>query len=170
MPEKWVYGYQMTNRFIIRVSEKFNLPWKTDCGIAFLSAQIHVRNKSGIPLRMECLSYRGRLTTVIVFVEDHLKRLHALDYSDEEIDRVRAALELPEGTKPKWYEYHGNYPEDTEFDSEDDIDWEDNCPPPPESMAETYAKKYVFVDLDESDRSDETEEMDGKAKEDKGGI
>ena len=100
MPEKWVDGYQMTNRLIIHIAENFNLSWRTDCGVAFLAAQIHVRNESGIPLRMECLSYRRRPTTIIVFVEDCLKRLPELDYSDEEMGGVRAALELqsPSGT------------------------------------------------------------------------
>ena len=63
------------------------------------------------------MPYRARKTTVIVFAEDDQRKgPHDLSFSGEEIDRARGALELPEGTEPRWYELNGRYPEGTTFD------------------------------------------------------
>ena len=95
------------------------------------------------------MPYRGRKTTVIVFGEDdHRKRLHDISFSNEEMDRVRRALELPEGTQPRWYELNGRYPEGTTFDSDDDVDWEDHRIRRSESDVEKLGRRLVAFSLD----------------------
>ena len=141
----------MKNRFILRFAKERDLPWETHPNCALFLAQAHVRSTSDVLYRVDCVPYRGRKTTVIVFCEDdHRQRLHDLSFSNEEIDRVRRALELPEGTQPRWYELNGQYPEGTTFDSDDDVDWEDHRTRRSESEVENLGRMLGAFGLDES--------------------
>ena len=58
----------------------------------------------GLDLSVRNVPYGNRYTLIIAFMEDDgRKRVENCEYSEQEIDNVRAAMLFPEGTKPKWY-------------------------------------------------------------------
>ena len=106
------------------------------------------------------MPYSGRKTAVIVFAEDgQRKRLHGISFSGEEMDRACGALDLPEGTEPRWYELNGQCPEGNTFDSDDDVDWEDGRiiePVVPRRMSQSLVGGLVpLVWTDELNERDE---------------
>lgn len=81
----------------------------------------HIRFMSRSRFRM-CSVVHGNGTAMIMFFaeSDGRKRMRDSIASVEDMDRVREALMLPEGTKPKWYNCHGCDEHDNAADSSED--------------------------------------------------
>ena len=98
------------------------MPWKVPTGRTFQGVWDHVSLGSQVSYRSDTIPRGGRASTVFYFAEDdHRKRLRKVKVSRKEMDRVRKAMGLRKGTKPKWYDCHGmKEDEGAEVGSEDE--------------------------------------------------
>ena len=89
-----------------------------------LRLENHVAAVCGhVEYRVTHVRYRDHKVVVFYFTDNPSSNLDELPVSREDMDKVRKALELPEGTEPGWYEVHGRY-QDGMYESEEDIDWD----------------------------------------------
>ena len=110
------------------LSEKYNLPWKKKPLQVMFALGNHITKKSGVWCPYEVVRYRGRSTTIMTFTkDDDRRRLGRNKFSERQMERIRKAMELPEGTKPKWYEMH-----ERDYEQPDQLESEDEEFPTPE--------------------------------------
>ena len=104
------------------LSEKYNLPWRKKPLQVMFALDTHITKKSCVLFSSEVVQYRGQGATILMFAkDDDRRRLERNKYSEKQMERVRKAIELPEGTKPKWYELHGrDYEQPDQLESEDE--------------------------------------------------
>ena len=106
------------------LSEKYGLPWETMPLETLLALGFCITKKSGVSCDCEAVEYRGQGATVLTFTkDDDRRRLERNKFSEEQMDRLRETIGLPEGTKPKWFEVYGREYEQLDQDESGDEDY-----------------------------------------------
>ncbi|KAL5536355.1 hypothetical protein ACEPAF_177 [Sanghuangporus sanghuang] len=124
VPQAWVYGFWFKSKHMRRLARSLKLNWDKNAFKVTFKLLRHVLRTTRVycTVRDVTSKYRGQNAMIMTIVESHGERkLDDCEFTPKQMDRVRKAMGLPSGTRPKWYEVNGSdYASDQESDSEDE--------------------------------------------------
>ncbi|KAL5536353.1 hypothetical protein ACEPAF_175 [Sanghuangporus sanghuang] len=122
VPRVWVYGFWLKNKHMRRLARDLKLDWDKKAFKVTFKVLRHVLRTTRVYCSGHAVKYRNQDAMIMTFVESHGERnLNDCEFTPKQMDRVRKAIGLPSGTRPKWYEVNGSdYASDQESDSEDE--------------------------------------------------
>ncbi|KAL5530943.1 hypothetical protein ACEPAG_3819 [Sanghuangporus baumii] len=122
VPQVWVYGFWLKNKHKRRLARDLKLDWDKKAFKVSFKVLRHVLRTTRVYCSGRAVKYRNQNAMIMTFAESCGDRnLDDCEFTPKQIDRIRKAIGLPNGTRPKWYEVNGlAYASDQESDSEDE--------------------------------------------------
>ncbi|OCB92127.1 hypothetical protein A7U60_g521 [Sanghuangporus baumii] len=118
--ERWVYGFWFKNKHMKLIAKKLGLDWDKRAFTATYKVHNYVWKTARVYCTIRGVQYRDQRGLIMTFLEgDEHRSLDNLEFSEKQMDRVRKAMGLPKGTKPRWYDVYGEK-YDPDYDKESD--------------------------------------------------
>ncbi|KAL5530940.1 hypothetical protein ACEPAG_3816 [Sanghuangporus baumii] len=121
-PEHRVYGFWFKNKNMRLIAKKLGLDWDKNAFTAMYKIHDYVWKTARVQCVLRFVKYREQHSLIMTFLEgDEHRSLENLEFSEKQMDRIRKAMGLPKGTKPRWYDVYGEkYDPDHDVESEDE--------------------------------------------------
>ncbi|KAL5536349.1 hypothetical protein ACEPAF_170 [Sanghuangporus sanghuang] len=101
-PEHWVYGFWFKHKHMRLISRKLGLDWDKHAFAATYKKHDYVWKTARVQCVLSFVKYREQHDLIMTFLEgDEHRSLESLEFSEKQMDRVRKAMGLPKGTRPR---------------------------------------------------------------------